>query len=322
MSSIQNAKPTVLVIDDETSNIDIVYEILKDQYTVVGSPDPYMALEILKRQPAPNLILLDVNMPKMNGYDLCRRIKENEDTRDIPVIFITTNDQENDELFGFELGAADYITKPFQPAIAKARIKTHIALKQKSEELGKKIVELEKALRVFENKITRTTISKEPREDNAEHGGENEDFASIFLEDHVLDFAELEDIIDSRVSLMSMSGNVSIAYIHETAQAVSRYGEILTLYPLFITLGSGLKEFASNLKTIDITSCSPKNIKMALGCLETLSFTLLHWRQQLFSGTLTDPNAYDNSLLSDIKTIINLIDINKNENDFEEMELF
>jgi hypothetical protein len=61
---------------------------------------------------------------------------------------------------------------------------------------------------------------------------------------------------------------------------------------------------------------------MALGRLKTLSFTLLHWRQQLFSGTLTDPKAYDSSLLSDIKTIINLIDITKSENDFEEMELF
>ena len=131
MSQPETIKPAILVVDDETSNLEILYEILKDEYTVAGIPNPKVVLDVLNHQALPELILLDVNMPELNGYDLCRSIKANELTRDIPIIFITANDKEKDEIFGFELGAADYITKPFRPSVAKARIRTHIELKQK-----------------------------------------------------------------------------------------------------------------------------------------------------------------------------------------------
>ena len=149
---------------------------------------------------------------------------------------------------------------------------------------------------------------------------DDDDYKKMFLDDHILDFEELEDIIDSRVSLMCMRNTLTPVHIMETSNAVRRYGDILFLYPLFKDLGTGLKEFAAKFAEIELNLPEQK-IKIALGCLETLSFTLLHWRQQLFSGALANPNAYDDSLLADIKTILNLIDANYSD-DSEEMELF
>lgn len=320
MSQVQTTKPTILVVDDEISNLEILYEILKDDYAVAGIPNPRVVLDVLNHQALPELILLDVNMPEVSGYDLCKKIKADKRTQDIPIIFITANDKEKDEIFGFEIGAADYITKPFRPSVVKARIKTHTLLKQKNELLKNKIVELEKSIRIFENKAMRPSAVKELMSENPKVPLGGDEYKKMFLDDHILDFEELEDIIDSRVSLMCMRNALTHEHIGESAHAIRRYGNILVLYPIFIALGEGLREFATKFAEIELDLPAQK-IKMALGCLETLSFTLLHWRQQLFSGALTNPNAYDDSLLSDIKTILNLIDINYSD-DSEEMELF
>jgi sigma-B regulation protein RsbU (phosphoserine phosphatase) len=93
-----------------------------------------MALKIAYKQ-TPDLILLDIMMPEMDGYEVCRRLKENKQTKDVPVIFLTAMDQTTDEAQGFELGAADYITKPVNPPILEARVATHLALKRSMDEL-------------------------------------------------------------------------------------------------------------------------------------------------------------------------------------------
>ena len=129
-------KFTILAVDDTPENLDVVRGILASQYTVKAAINGPMALKIVEKQP-PDLILLDIMMPEMNGYEVCKRLKSNPETKHIPVIFLTAMDQTTDESSGFELGAADYITKPVNPPILEARVKTHLALKQSMDELQK-----------------------------------------------------------------------------------------------------------------------------------------------------------------------------------------
>jgi len=127
-------KPVVLAVDDTPENLDVVKGILARDYTVKAAINGQMALKIVEKAP-PDLILLDIMMPGMSGYEVCEQLKANPATKDIPVIFLTAMEQTSDEAKGFELGAADYITKPVNPPILEARVMTHLALKQSMDEL-------------------------------------------------------------------------------------------------------------------------------------------------------------------------------------------
>ncbi len=122
-------KKTVLVVDDTPDNIALVSALLKDAYKTKIATNGEKALSIAGAETPPDLILLDIMMPEMDGYEVCARLKESEQTRDIPVIFLTAKAQIEDEEHGLELGAVDYITKPISPPILLARVKTHLALK-------------------------------------------------------------------------------------------------------------------------------------------------------------------------------------------------
>jgi diguanylate cyclase (GGDEF)-like protein len=121
-------KKIVLIVDDMATNIEILDGVLNGEYEILFATNGRDALEIAKQQ-VPDLILLDVIMPEMDGYKVCSELKGNEKTRDIPVIFVTANNQEEDESRGFEEGVVDYITKPVRPSIVKARVRIHLALK-------------------------------------------------------------------------------------------------------------------------------------------------------------------------------------------------
>lgn len=121
-------KIQILVVDDVPDNIQILMELLKKDYAVKAAINAETALKICSAEPAPDLVLLDIMMPQMDGLELCRQLKENPKTQHITVIFITALDQSDDIVKGFELGAVDYITKPFNPAVVKARIRTHARL--------------------------------------------------------------------------------------------------------------------------------------------------------------------------------------------------
>ena len=127
-------KFTILAVDDTPENLDVVKGILAKDYVVKVAINGPMALKIAEKQ-TPDLVLLDVMMPGMDGHEVCRRLKENPHTRDVPVIFLTAMDQTSDEADGFKLGAADYITKPVNPPILEARVRTHLALKESMDEL-------------------------------------------------------------------------------------------------------------------------------------------------------------------------------------------
>jgi putative two-component system response regulator len=123
-------KNTILVVDDTPENIDVLFGVLSPNYKVKAAPNGLKALKIAQGEKPPDLILLDIMMPEMDGYEVCRRLKEDERTRDIPVIFVTAKTETEDENKGFQVGAVDYIIKPISPPIVKARVRTHLALKR------------------------------------------------------------------------------------------------------------------------------------------------------------------------------------------------
>jgi class 3 adenylate cyclase/CheY-like chemotaxis protein len=136
-------KATVLVVDDMPDNLALMSGLLKDDYKVKVANNGESALKIAADHPSPDLILLDIMMPGMDGYEVCQGLKYNPKTRDIPVIFLTAKAEVEDEKKGLELGAVDYITKPISPPIVLARVKTHLALKASADFLHDKNAYLE-----------------------------------------------------------------------------------------------------------------------------------------------------------------------------------
>ncbi|MFZ6871027.1 response regulator [Undibacterium sp. Di27W] len=124
----QNAKQVVLIVDDTPDNISLLSGLLKDQYKIKIATNGLKALQIASSLPGPDLILLDVMMPEMDGYETCRRLKADPATSDIPIIFLTAKSQVQDEEMGLRLGAVDYISKPISPPIVLARVATQLNL--------------------------------------------------------------------------------------------------------------------------------------------------------------------------------------------------
>ena len=127
-------KPLVLIVDDNATNIDLLVSTLKDSYRLGIAKHGQGALDYAGKY-HPSLILLDILMPEMDGYEVCSRLKANPETQSIPVIFITAMQDTINKTKGFELGAVDYITKPFHAAEVKARVQTHISLEEMKAQL-------------------------------------------------------------------------------------------------------------------------------------------------------------------------------------------
>lgn len=141
ISSDLDAQATVLVIDDTLNNLHLVASLLADTYRVKIANHGRKGLRIAASDPQPDLILLDIMMPDVDGYEVCRQLKANPATRNIPVIFLTALSEVDDEQKGLDLGAVDYITKPIKPAILRARIKTHLALYDQTRTLEHRVAE-------------------------------------------------------------------------------------------------------------------------------------------------------------------------------------
>jgi len=131
-------KQKILAVDDTPENLDVVKGILQSDYTLLLAVNGTLALKIAKAQ-KPDLILLDIMMPKIDGYEVLERLKQDDETKEIPVIFLTAKAEIEDEVKGFGLGCVDYITKPISPPILVARVKTHLALKRQNEILKENV---------------------------------------------------------------------------------------------------------------------------------------------------------------------------------------
>jgi putative two-component system response regulator len=128
-------KQSILIVDDHAENIDVLKNTLESDYKIKAALNGQRALSIARQKPKPDLILLDVMMPEMDGLTVCKKLKQDPITSDIPVIFITAKSDPEDEQTGIESGAVDYISKPISPPVVKARVKTHLALYKQHQEL-------------------------------------------------------------------------------------------------------------------------------------------------------------------------------------------
>jgi putative two-component system response regulator len=137
--SNQQDRQTILVVDDTPENIVMITGLLKDLYRVKVATNGKDALKIAFSGEPPDLILLDIMMPEMDGYEVCSVLKGDSQTADIPVIFLTALTDMENELKGLNLGAVDYITKPISPPIVLARVRTHLRLKRMTEYLKGKL---------------------------------------------------------------------------------------------------------------------------------------------------------------------------------------
>jgi putative two-component system response regulator len=147
---------TILIVDDAPENLYVLSELLRPQYRVLACTSGASALRIVSGIPKPDLILLDVMMPDMDGYSLLAHLQENPQTRDIPVIFLTALTTADDEERGLQMGAADYITKPIKPMVVLARVRTQLQAKQARDWLKNQnaALEIEVARRMKENDLT------------------------------------------------------------------------------------------------------------------------------------------------------------------------
>lgn len=146
MSEETLPKATVLAVDDNPQNLELLRHLLAEEFRVRVATNGQKALEICQSSPLPDLLLLDVMMPGMDGFEVCKLLKRDPRTRDIPVIFVTAMGEETDERMGLELGAVDYIAKPISPAITLSRVRTHLALADRSRALERLVFERTKEL--------------------------------------------------------------------------------------------------------------------------------------------------------------------------------
>ncbi|MEO5377465.1 MAG: ATP-binding protein [Magnetococcus sp. DMHC-6] len=215
MTMIKNEdeKPKLLLVDDMVANIMMLHEVLKDDYHTYFAKDGVSALKAAEDR-LPDLILLDIHMPGMDGMEVCRRLKADSQTERIPIIFITSLSETQDETAGLELGAVDYITKPFNPTVVQLRVKNHIALKKYQDHLEELVLErtakLQKAKEEAESADRAKTkflmiISHELRTPLNSIIGFSESLSTV-LQGESKELAGM--IYDSGVKLNSMVGNI------------------------------------------------------------------------------------------------------------------
>jgi len=152
----------VLIVDDERHNIKVLADFLRNEHRIMAAKSGKQAIEAVQGPNLPDLILLDIMMPGMDGYDVCRQLKADTRTMHIPVIFITALDASDDEARGFDVGAVDYIAKPFKPVIVKARVRTHIQLKRKTD-LLERLALLDGLTEIPNRRCFDVTLEKELR---------------------------------------------------------------------------------------------------------------------------------------------------------------
>ena len=151
-------KPIVLIVDDEPANLSVFSQLLQPDHQVRACKSGEQALVLAVADPSPDLILLDVMMPGLDGYGVLSRLRENPVSRDIPIIFVTALGDDVDEEFGLQLGAVDYIAKPVKPAVLLARVRAHLEIKQARDRLTgqNEWLEAEVARRTRENVIVQS----------------------------------------------------------------------------------------------------------------------------------------------------------------------
>src|SRR3954468_9881406 len=146
-------RPCLLLVDDTPANIHVLVGLLQADYDLKVATRGEQALKICEQTPSPDLILLDVMMPEMDGYEVCRRLRAAESNQDIPVIFLTAKSEVDDVVRGFELGASDYVAKPFRAPELLARVRTHLLIREQQREFAVANTELKEILQIVSHDV-------------------------------------------------------------------------------------------------------------------------------------------------------------------------
>jgi PAS domain S-box-containing protein len=205
-------RPTLLVVDDALSNIDILIDVLGEEYNVRVAVDGASALRSVAKE-RPDLILLDIMMPAINGYAVCRRLKDDPATRDIPIIFLTALNENADEAYGLGLGAADYITKPFNPAIVKARVRNHLDIKARRELLEAVVAQQTLLLDTVEAQIWFLHDIDTYGQVNRHHA----DFMG--LQKGEMEFKKLDEFLPREVAQTCRESNIAVFKTRKTVES-------------------------------------------------------------------------------------------------------
>lgn len=233
-------KPVILVVDDTPSNITILKNILKQDYQVQVALGGAEALNLLEEGPLPDLIILDIVMPEMDGYEVCRKLKGDENYRDIPVIFVSSLQEEHDETLGFELGAVDYIVKPIAGSVALKRIRTHVQLKQYKDYLEeiveKRTTQLRDTIRSYERFVPKEFLGFLEKNNiiHVELGDHVESEIAVQFSD-IRSFSSLSEMMTSDENFVFINnylGKIS-PIIREHGGIIDKYigDAVMALYP-------------------------------------------------------------------------------------------
>jgi len=197
------ARHTILVVDDTPEIVDILSVILQPDYRVKVATRGKKALEIASSEELPDLILLDIMMPEMDGFETCSALKANERTRDIPVIFLTALTEATEEEIGLGLGAVDYINKPFTPALIKARVRNHLELKSHRDNLERLVQKRTEELNLTQD-VTIEAIASLAEYRDPETGGHIRRTQTYVktLAEHLRFHPSFADFLDDEVIMM------------------------------------------------------------------------------------------------------------------------
>lgn len=221
-------KQTILIVDDEPLNIKVLSQALSPWYRVKAATNGRDAINISNSEDPPDLILLDISMPDMDGYQVCQELKSSHETKDIPIIFLTGKNSTEDEAKGLELGAADYIAKPFSLPIVMARIRNQILLKIKTDML-EKLVSVDSLTEVANRRRFDELLAEELRRSIRSNG-----FLSVIMID-VDYFKNLNDNYGHAagdVCLKQVAQSLKNT-VRRSADSIARYGgeEFVAILP-------------------------------------------------------------------------------------------
>ena len=255
----ERPQPQILIVDDAPENVDVLAAILRGHYQVKVALNGARALKIAQSDTPPDLILLDVMMPEMDGYEVCRQLAAAPRTRDIPVIFATAKTEVDDEARGFELGAVDYLTKPVSPPIVLARVRTHLALRQSRKNLEQLS---EKLSRYLSPQVYQSIF--EGRQDA--RIGSSRKKLTVFFSD-IVGFTQQTEGMEPEDLAFILNG-----YLNRMWQIVQRHGGTFDKF-----MGDAVLVFFGDPETQGLAEDARAAVRMALEMREALTTLGTEW---------------------------------------------
>ena len=256
---LSSENPVILIVDDTPENVDVLAGILREHYQIKVALNGPKAIKIAQSDSAPALILLDVMMPEMDGYEVCRQLQMNERTRRIPVIFVTAKAGDEDEAQGLGLGAVDYITKPVSPAIVLARVRTQLALKQSHQRLEDLSLKL---ARYLSRQVYQSIF--EGRQDA--RIGSSRKKLTVFFSD-IVGFANQTEDMEAEDVTFILNG-----YLNRMAEVVLKHGGTLDKF-----VGDAVLVFFGDPETKGVAEDAVACVRMALEMKEAIAELNREW---------------------------------------------